>query len=307
MSVVLNHSKASGVDKLVLLGIANHAGDGGAFPSLETLARYANASERTVRRSLRHLEELGELRTYPQQGGCYAETCSKEHQHTRNDQRPNRYEVLVVDNPSDGGTRVSARESERGDNHGQNGGTRVSAEPSLEPSISQPPSDEGVTSAPAIQEEDVENRDVRRHPHWPNVLNAVTALARDNDLDRNELLALIAEHAPTDPWTGYLAIKHQVYVIGLGDARDATKVLSHRLAGMKLARLVDAAAKCSEHQQEEPCSGCAADRKAVSANLPRSNPGGVQNHSGLPVSAARAGSGPFPTPPVGVSATGGGQ
>jgi hypothetical protein len=61
MNLVLNHSKASGRAKLVLLGIANHFGDNGAWPSIETLARYANASERSVKRDIQELVELGEL------------------------------------------------------------------------------------------------------------------------------------------------------------------------------------------------------------------------------------------------------
>ena len=61
VSVVLNTSKAVGRAKLVLLGIANHLGDQGAWPSIATLARYANASERSVKRDLQELIELGEL------------------------------------------------------------------------------------------------------------------------------------------------------------------------------------------------------------------------------------------------------
>jgi hypothetical protein len=61
MNLVLNHSKATGRAKLVLLGIANHFGDNGAWPSIETLARYANASERSVKRDIQELVELGEL------------------------------------------------------------------------------------------------------------------------------------------------------------------------------------------------------------------------------------------------------
>lgn len=62
MSLVLNHSKATGRAKIVLLGIANHQGDEGSWPSIATLARYANASERSVKRDLKDLVELGELR-----------------------------------------------------------------------------------------------------------------------------------------------------------------------------------------------------------------------------------------------------
>jgi hypothetical protein len=61
MNLVLNHSKATGRAKLVLLGIANHFGDNGAWPSIETLARYANASERSVKRDIQELIDLGEL------------------------------------------------------------------------------------------------------------------------------------------------------------------------------------------------------------------------------------------------------
>lgn len=62
VSLVLNHSQATGRAKLVLLGIANHLGDQGAWPSISTLARYANASERSVKRDIQELIQLGELR-----------------------------------------------------------------------------------------------------------------------------------------------------------------------------------------------------------------------------------------------------
>jgi hypothetical protein len=61
VSLVLNQSKATGRAKLVLLGIANHLGDQGAWPSIATLARYANASERSVKRDIQELVSLGEL------------------------------------------------------------------------------------------------------------------------------------------------------------------------------------------------------------------------------------------------------
>jgi hypothetical protein len=62
VSLVLNNSKATGRAKLVLLGIANHLGDQGAWPSISTLARYANASERSVKRDIQELVQLGELK-----------------------------------------------------------------------------------------------------------------------------------------------------------------------------------------------------------------------------------------------------
>lgn len=71
ISKVLNHSKAKGSQKLVLIGIANHHGDEGAWPAISTLARYANLSERRVQQMIRELEEMGELRIEKNKGGGY--------------------------------------------------------------------------------------------------------------------------------------------------------------------------------------------------------------------------------------------
>jgi hypothetical protein len=49
--------------KLILLGLADHADDRGVcYPSVATLARYAETSERTVQRNLSALEEDGFIR-----------------------------------------------------------------------------------------------------------------------------------------------------------------------------------------------------------------------------------------------------
>ena len=69
LTVVLHHSKAKGTAKLVLLGIANHEGDGGSWPKVETLAKYANVDERSVQRSLARLVGSGELRIERRAGG----------------------------------------------------------------------------------------------------------------------------------------------------------------------------------------------------------------------------------------------
>lgn len=63
MTTVLYHAGVSGNEKLVLLGIANHEGDGGAFPAVDTLARYANIDRRSTQRLLRSLETKGLLRS----------------------------------------------------------------------------------------------------------------------------------------------------------------------------------------------------------------------------------------------------
>mgnify|MGYP000603754093 FL=1 len=61
MAIVLHHCTANPTHKLILLGIANHQGDRGAFPSIDTLAAYANVSRRTVSTALRELERRGDL------------------------------------------------------------------------------------------------------------------------------------------------------------------------------------------------------------------------------------------------------
>ena len=64
MGLVLNHSRALGTAKVVLLGIAWHTGKdrlAGCYPSQQTLADYANCSVRQVRRCLDELVALDEL------------------------------------------------------------------------------------------------------------------------------------------------------------------------------------------------------------------------------------------------------
>jgi hypothetical protein len=61
MQAVWQHSKADGRARLVLLAIADHQGEIGAWPSIATLARMVNASERSVQRDIQHLQDIGEL------------------------------------------------------------------------------------------------------------------------------------------------------------------------------------------------------------------------------------------------------
>lgn len=87
IALVLNHSQAVGTEKVLLLGIANHDGDGGAWPSIATLVRYAGISERNVQKALTRLVEAGELRIHVQRGGTLD---------TPAHMRTNRYEILVT-------------------------------------------------------------------------------------------------------------------------------------------------------------------------------------------------------------------
>lgn len=82
LSIVLNHSRAKGASKLVLIGIANHLGpdaDEGAWPSQARLAGYANISDRAVRDAIDNLVALGEL-SVAQAAGV-----------SKNQYKPNRY------------------------------------------------------------------------------------------------------------------------------------------------------------------------------------------------------------------------
>lgn len=86
LAIVLHHSQAKGTAKLVLIGIANHDGDGGAWPTIDTLARYANVTARNVQKALDTLEALGEVRRIYQAGGDH---------NIADHRRPNRYKILL--------------------------------------------------------------------------------------------------------------------------------------------------------------------------------------------------------------------
>lgn len=139
IALVLHHSSLSGTAKLVLVGIANHEGDGGAWPSVETLAKYAGKDRRTVQRAVAEAVQAGELRVDAQAGGD---------EHTRPDHRPNRYRVLVrcpegCDGTTNhrGAASASPRPNgaapapERGGVSDAHGAAPVPPEPSLEPSL----------------------------------------------------------------------------------------------------------------------------------------------------------------------------
>jgi hypothetical protein len=72
MAIALHHSRARGAAKLVLIGIANHDGDGGAWPAVATLARYAGVTPRNVQKALAELEKLGEIRRLVSAGGDHS-------------------------------------------------------------------------------------------------------------------------------------------------------------------------------------------------------------------------------------------
>jgi hypothetical protein len=95
-----------------LLGIANHLGDQGAWPSISTLARYANASERSVKRDIQELVELGELKVELQNAP------------TRQQYKTNLYWITISSGVTDSASGVTDWVS-RGDSSGKSGVTPV--------------------------------------------------------------------------------------------------------------------------------------------------------------------------------------
>lgn len=107
MAIVLHHSTAKGTALNILLGIANHEGDGGAWPSRSTLAKYGRCTERRVKQIVSELAKAGEVRVDYQAGGL---ADMDDHR------RPNRYQVLVrCPDDCDGTTQHRNRERKRVD------------------------------------------------------------------------------------------------------------------------------------------------------------------------------------------------
>lgn len=91
MAIAMHHSQAKGATRLVIIGIANHDGDGGSWPSVATLAKYASVSERMVQKCIAQLVELGEITRHMQQGGT---------RFMADHNRPNLYEFKLVCPPN---------------------------------------------------------------------------------------------------------------------------------------------------------------------------------------------------------------
>jgi Helix-turn-helix domain len=68
IAAVLHHAPIGGTAKLLLIGIANHEGDGGAWPAMSTLARYAGVTERNAQKMMRRLTEQGMVELVEREG-----------------------------------------------------------------------------------------------------------------------------------------------------------------------------------------------------------------------------------------------
>lgn len=113
-----------GTDKLVLIGLANHADPHGhnCWPAVSTLAKYASVTKRNVQRSLARLEESGFISVEHNRGGT---------SDTPSDRRPNRYTLNLSTGVAEVTPRGVARVTQRGgacDTHGV-------ADAPLEPSL----------------------------------------------------------------------------------------------------------------------------------------------------------------------------
>ncbi len=99
-------SRATGIPKLVLLAIADHASDEGvAWPGVARLAGMVGKSPRTVQRCLEELEALGDLKR---------EIHGANLSHRRHSYQPNLYRIPIgeIRNPdSPGGSRAVVTET----------------------------------------------------------------------------------------------------------------------------------------------------------------------------------------------------
>lgn len=150
------------IAKLVLIGLADHATDSGAaaWPSVATLAEYANVSTRTVIRKIQTLEELELIRLGDQ------DLVS----HYRADRRPRVWDLgmsqrgdTVSRGDSLSGRKVargdtgSGRAGPRGDTPDANGVTLLSDKPSFKPSL---------TTELSLRSSSSRARATRLDPEW---------------------------------------------------------------------------------------------------------------------------------------------
>jgi hypothetical protein len=182
----LNVKMPDAIAKLLLVGIANHAGDTDeAWPSKATLARYVEASPRTVIRKLHVLEEAGLIQRGDQQLV----------DHLRADRRPMVWQIVRGDRLSPredqergdtvlsrrevlrGDTALSPQDDPRGDTGVTNGVTLLSHEPSVEPSLKELPN--SLRSLGSAQQRDATPRGTRLDPEWMPPPDVIAQMRRE--------------------------------------------------------------------------------------------------------------------------------
>lgn len=173
-------------EKFVLLGIANHSHPGGegAFPSLDTLARYTLLSKSTVQRAIKELILKGYLEK--ESGGG---------------RRSNTYKILmnyaeVVELKLVGGDEAGQ------DEHGRSDHPAVSPGPSTLPAVTREPG-QALTKEPLYtrNKTEIEPRAKKTDEVWDAVMEACgvnTATINSNERGRyNKAVKLLKESAAT--------------------------------------------------------------------------------------------------------------
>ena len=123
MTICLNHSRAKGTAKVVLLGIANHINpdNDGAWPSQERLAAYANVSVRSVREATQQLIDLGEITV--QVAGGQSKNQYRPNLYFLNLQCPNNCDRTSAHRVAENRAEVSATDTDRAEVFDNQGGT----------------------------------------------------------------------------------------------------------------------------------------------------------------------------------------
>jgi hypothetical protein len=123
-------------EKLVLIGIASHDGDGGAWPSIATLAVYAGVSVRQTKRLVAQLETAGYVAVTVNGGGTAK---------TRDDRRPNRYDLTIARGD------MQREEQLRGDMQGTDGVTPMTVRGDTQGSHGVTPMSPELVHEPVLQ------------------------------------------------------------------------------------------------------------------------------------------------------------
>lgn len=183
--------------RLLIVGIANHDGDGGAFPKVATLARYVGVSERQIQKQLSKLEEIGRIRREVQEGG------SRE---LPDFLRPNRY-FVDYDSPSPPppvpqDTGCPTGHPPGGLQDTPPGGLQDTPEPSLEPNVKPSNLLSDLESAPKElfkkTEVDLTEEIYKAYPRKvgkPAALKAIIAAIKTTKISPPDLLAKTKEFA----------------------------------------------------------------------------------------------------------------
>lgn len=253
MSWVLDHSTATGSDRLVLLAIANHCDKQGrdAYPGLQLIADEARVSKRTAIRSIQNLEEIGEL--HIERGGGAHNT--------------NRY-VIAMGPPDEGcqvvtvpdpalptGTVTSAtKNGDICDRKGDTGVTRTfqnRPEPSLTCDVEPTPSPsarcdavEGEGSKIITTATELLPADVARWVHTAKdeggrrTLETILDRLADDGHDPEDLAIALAEPMPDDTRSPVAVMLHRARSIAAGQQH-----LTARPAGLTAGEAAAATAR----------------------------------------------------------------